>query len=264
MRSGARGAVVGGGAGGIWLEGGVVVGGAVRGRRGFGRGAARGDAGGASGCGGTGRAGFQVLGAGEGGDRWASGGRVLRCSTRGCGSGLRAWCRRRRRDSLEWNSIATATLLPFHRCRCEAGADRALADAWSSSDSGASGVAVCAVAIAGARGSSNGGAIARPRCRDDRDAASPRATSRSPAKHQQAREVLGLRRPVGGQSHIRGPHAAPVRRGFEIGRSATVAACPAIPRLTLDLSVSRKSSLRSRWRRTSAWHYRSGMGCIAR
>jgi hypothetical protein len=32
-----------------------------------------------------------------------------------------------------WNSIATAALLPSHRCRSDARADRALADAWSSS-----------------------------------------------------------------------------------------------------------------------------------
>src|SRR3954464_11614915 len=41
--------------------------------------------------------------------------------TRGAGRG----------PSLAWKAIATATLLPFHRCRSEAGAHRALVDAWS-------------------------------------------------------------------------------------------------------------------------------------
>jgi hypothetical protein len=43
-----------------------------------------------------------------------------------------------RRHRRAWNSIATAALLPFHRCRSETGADRALADAWSSSAAGVS------------------------------------------------------------------------------------------------------------------------------
>lgn len=43
-----------------------------------------------------------------------------------------------RRHRRAWNSIATAALLPFHRCRSETGADRALANAWSSSGAGAS------------------------------------------------------------------------------------------------------------------------------
>jgi hypothetical protein len=42
------------------------------------------------------------------------------------------------RHCLAWNSVATVALLPFHRCRSEAGADRALSDARSSSRAGVS------------------------------------------------------------------------------------------------------------------------------
>jgi transposase-like protein len=42
--------------------------------------------------------------------------------------------------SVAWNSIATAALLPFHRCRSEPGAARALADARSSSEAGVGGL----------------------------------------------------------------------------------------------------------------------------
>ena len=50
-----------------------------------------------------------------------------RCERKPQRNGTRAQCR------LAWNSKATAAPLAFRRCRSEAGADRALPDAWSSS-----------------------------------------------------------------------------------------------------------------------------------
>ena len=60
-----------------------------------------------------------------------------------CRPGALDWTRTSTRrtfgDCIAWDSIATASLLPFHRCMSEAGANRALANPWFSSISVASG-----------------------------------------------------------------------------------------------------------------------------